>query len=331
MKRFMIVLIALFSVWFIATPQAFATDDVNSAIMALKTSDVYVAPGLSGTTTETAASLQQSLQPGDHIVLVMLPKTSSTSAQVASQILGSLKEHTTLGLSLNGQVSAFTNHLPNGVVTDLMSRASSIASSPSETLTTFASITQQYQAAHPETVSSTSSPSHHGGSSMGAWIGGACGLLVVIAILLFLLFRHRESTNSGIASASPSSLRPLLGELQRFAGSIDDRVTADRLRTIVSDTGAFFQRSHLSRSRDTQQEATEFERKFNDAVKMLSTYVDVQNNPRYYDSPHDLLQSGQAAIEGLAESVLKSVKRGNTTSLLDYKVNTDILNAARYR
>ncbi|KKU32581.1 hypothetical protein A3K29_05705 [Candidatus Collierbacteria bacterium RIFOXYB2_FULL_46_14] len=117
-----------------------AGDYVSDAIEALKTSNVYVAPGATGTEYDTQSQLGKFLTPGDNIVLVMLPPEALAGTDlytIARSISEGLGNQKTVGLAVGREVIGYSVLLPEGVAWDKMQRASSVSNDPVTALITF--------------------------------------------------------------------------------------------------------------------------------------------------------------------------------------------------
>lgn len=337
MKRIIFAVLAcLAGIAMFAAP-ASAADSVEEAIAAMQKGSVYVAKGTEDTTSDTTSIILGYMNSKDHILVVMMPKdsTSLTNDEISIKILGSVKEPSILALYANGQVTAHTNrqYVPSDAANKVMSNASSIAVGPTETITTFVTLVHRYQAAHPEPITSTgtTTPSSPPDSSAVPYgVGG--GLAIAVAVIATVVLRRKRSNaNPYTLKASPTSVRDQLNRVKELMPRIKNQSVVEQLGSVVNDTEAFFRRSVRSSSRDTEREAADFQRKLKDAVVMLEKYVDIQDNPRYFDHPAQLLASGAEAVDGLATGILNAVKSSNTKSLLDYKVSSDVLSAERYK
>lgn len=117
-----------------------AGDYVLDAIEALKTSNVYVAPGTPGTDYNTVAELQAHLREGDNIVLVVLPPEALVGTDmysIAQKISVGIDNNKTIGLAIGREVIGYSPLLPDGVASDKMHRASSVSNDPVTALITF--------------------------------------------------------------------------------------------------------------------------------------------------------------------------------------------------
>lgn len=333
MRRTLVFVTVLFAVLF-CTSVASASPQVDKVVKGLRSSHVYVAPDTPGTNSDTVVTLEQSLRSDDQIVLVMLPPGGETAISVASQIDQATKHKYVIGVSVGSEVRGFSKILPEGVAIDLMGRAKSISSSTVETLTTFADRTHAWQQENPKQVAKPASKKDKGKSPFVVFV-----LVVVFVILIVfavsilmqgLADSDRDETDK-IKFKSPSDVRKELEEIYKLRDQLSDVEIRHAIEDICRDTEAFFERSEKLRGRNTLQEATQFVGPLSTVHTVLTQYIDIQNNPRYYPHPSESLQDGKEAIQAFAEYVLKSVQRDSADIVMSFKVDTKILNTTRYQ
>lgn len=138
---------------FLRTPTVHAGDYVSDAIEALKTSNIYVAPGTPGTDYNTPNHLAVYLQPNDNIVLIMFPSEALTGTDmfsIAQKISTGLDDQKTVGLAVGNVVIGYSMVLPDGVAGDKMSRAESVSNDPVTTLAIFTQNIHSWQRYNPQ-------------------------------------------------------------------------------------------------------------------------------------------------------------------------------------
>lgn len=310
---------------------ATANDSVDAAIKGLRSSNVYVAPNTPGTNSDTSLMLKQALREGDHIALVMLPPGSTTAADAAARIDKATKHSLVLGVSVGDDFRGYSKLLPEDTAIDQMDRAKSIASSPVETLTTFAQLTRAWQQANPKEVKKPAKPKKESGNSN--WLFFFLIIPVFgagFAIWLASGLRPAGSSDDRPEFKSPNTVRNELEKIYGFRSQVNDSHIREVISTICSDTEAFFQRSKVSEN-DTSKEAAEFAGPLRSVCAILERYIDVQDNPRYYEDPAQVLKAGDEAIEAFASFVLKSIQDNSSAALMNFKVDAKILSASRYR
>jgi hypothetical protein len=160
-RFFLLFSLMIFSV--IAKAPKAKAQEVNyvaAAISALQTSNVYVAPGIPGTSSKTTIELNSYLLQGDNIVLIMLPMEAANNTDlqtIAKKISDGLSNQKTIGLAVGDEVIGYSEILPSGIATSQMIDANSVSNSSSTALSTFARNIQIWLVQHPQ-PSPTPSP-----------------------------------------------------------------------------------------------------------------------------------------------------------------------------
>lgn len=299
---------------------------VDSIAKALEGNPVYVESGAAGATTDTLGVLGEQLRSGDNIVVVMLASSDAEPASVSAEINSKLGGKKIIGLSVGEKVVGYSTVLPAGVASELMVRASTVATTTEETLGTYIQNVHDWQRAHPAAVASK--PTESGGR----------GALVVIGVLVIVFLVLGTATLVGIARSkgrkadavrlkkSPEPVREELNELLAVRTKILSPDVAATITQICRDTEAFFQRSKADTS-DTEV----FKGHLQSLNQVMTQYVDIQNNPRYFEDSSGLLGNGADAASSFADYVLEAVRRDGRRGLTEFHVDTDILSAQRYR
>lgn len=133
--------------------QAQTVDYVSLAIEALKSSNVYVAPGTPGTDYNTVSELKRFLTDVDQIVLIMLPADAGTDIySIAQRISVSLDNQKIIGLAVGDELIGYSLILPDGVANDKMSRAGTVSGDPVTALTIFTQNIHTWQAFNPQST-----------------------------------------------------------------------------------------------------------------------------------------------------------------------------------
>ncbi len=324
MRRILIFAVGTLLVGLLSPVAAMADSQVDLAIKELRSSNVYVSPGAPDSNSETAATLGQALTSGDQVALVMLSDSGVSPLQAAAQIDKATKRKLIIGISAGDQVAGYSKALPEGVASDLMSRANSIASSNVEVLRTFAQLSHKWQHANPEQVKKPPQKKEEGS---GLWVIFPIILfLMLVAVIGIVLFGGDDDQ---IKFRSPSNVRDELQKIYNQREEINNYSLQETVDSMCRDTEAFFKRSKRSSDHDTTAEALGFARQLGSVRQVIDRYIDVQENPRYYENPEKALQDGQEAIEAFAEFVLKAVQRNSAAELINL-VDTKILKATRY-
>jgi hypothetical protein len=313
----------------VATP-VYAETPLDDAIKSLKDSPVYVVRGIEGTTSETANELSDRLNGGDNILLVMLPAGSGDPSVLASSIDDATGRKHIVGVSVGDQLGATSAIMPSGKAVDLMQRAKSVSTSTVESLGTFIRNVHSWQVQHPkERASKPTTKKKDGGSSWILFvIAGIIAILLGVLMWARKLNRDSEAADDFKFRSSPDDVRDLLKVIMGLRPQIRDDELVTTIETACNDTNQYFRRSSDPKMRD--EDITVFSRHLKSVRSVLTQYIDIQNNGRYYDNPDELIQQGRDAIAGFATFVEQSIRRGRRSELTEFKVDTDILSAQRY-
>lgn len=338
-KVFCLVLTLVFTL----LPQTVnAGDYITDAAQALKSAPVYVAPGTEGTDYDTAGELQDMLNSGDNIVLVMLPTEALSGTDIyslAKALSGKLYDQKIIGLAVGREVIGYSPSLPSGVAGDMMKRADSVSNDSVTALRTFAQNIHLWQADHQRveptpTAVPTPTPvpqSPQERQRTQTIIGLVFGAIVVIGIAV-LFFKIRatliaKEMEEGTHFDAPNPVKDLLVKIAKEREQINDRDFQQIVLQLCVDVERYF----LKSSNDVRKDSLFFHERLNEVDQVLTKYIDVQQSPRYYTDPKGEMKRGKDSIGDFSQYVLDSIRRGTAADLLDYKVNTNILQAQRYR
>lgn len=341
MRRFVLAACLLVLTFGLASGVAVAAVD-DDAVAGLKASPVYIAPGTEGTTPETAGQLLGQLRDDDRIVIVMLPGGALSDYQGGTSAFLAKLDRSTGGkyifaLSVGDQTIGYSTLLPSGVAADMMRRASSVSVNKIETLGTYARNVHSWQAQNPAHPASRPEPkprpkpvptsNDDGGSNLLLTFGAAAiALFIIVGVVVSIRHRSRTLGADYIRFRSPDIVKDRLERVIDLRSRIEDPDLRSLLLQIARDTEEYFQRNTAKKDAD----AVAFERHFAAIEKVISKYIDVQNNQRYFDEPYQLMRRGHEAVAGFGDFVLNSVKRGTRQDLIDFRVDTDILAAQKH-
>lgn len=308
-----------------------AADYIKDAAEVLKHSPVYVAPGTEETDNDTAGKLQARLEGNDNIVLVMLPFAAKAEldadiSTIANRLSQELKNQRIIGLAVGDEVVGYAPTLPAGVAADQMRRAKSVSNDPLTALGTFAQNMHLWQREHPQPKPAPFEPPSSGGIPWFVWL--LISLLVVgVAIALIARWVGRSYTPSTERSRFrvPDQVEDPLEAIMRKRGQVRDQGLQSVLYQLGVDVEKYFQLS----SKDEKRDALFFRDRLVEVTQVLDKYLDVQDNPRYYNNPNSLLQEGKEGLTEFSEWVLVSIRRGTDEDLSDYRLNTSIMQARR--
>lgn len=297
--------------------------NVDPIVAALAKSPIYIASGASESAT-IRDDIARVLSPKDGIKVVLLPADSTDAlATVAKSIESQQPDGTTLVVARGNNVAAVSNSIPAGTTQDILGRAANVSNNGLDTIRTFVINTHSWQAAHPETVTSTAQPS---GTGAPVVVFGGLSLIVVL-VVAFGLFTIRKSRklSARVSTDLPRELRPLVIELMTLRSKIKSSTMRDAIENLCEYTEGYAQRVGDSTG------MMQLQSQLRDAKLICTTYADMEKSPKYYEAPGALRMQGEKAIDGLADSVLASVRRGNSKALFDYQIGAKILGAQRFK
>ncbi len=307
-----------------------AGDYISDAVLALQHSSVYVAPATQGTDSYTSGKLQNMLRSDDNIVLIMLPADadSNTNIQtIVSTISEKLGNQRTIGLAVGDEVIGYGSLLPSGVAADQMVRANSVSNDPVTALGTFAQNMHKWLDAHPQP---TPTPLQSQSSPKGqlTWLIWPLVFAVaaVIAVTIATRYLNKQTSNERTHFIAPNQIKDLMATIAKEREQVKDSELSQMVYQLCLDIEKYFKTG----SNDKRKDSLFFNERLTEVSEVLIKYLDVQGNKRYYYEPETLLRNGKESIRDFASYVLDSIRRGNATDLLDFKVNTNILKAQRY-
>lgn len=331
----LVALVATLGILALLVPRVVFADYVTDAAQALKQAPVYVAPDTEGTDKDTAAKLQARLNKDDNIVLVMLPATAESSLgadafTIATRLSEELGNKRIIGLAVGNNVVGYAPSLPAGVAADQMRRAKSVSNDPLTALGTFAQNMHIWEAANPQPKPEPfdSPEGEKGGTSWLVWLGIAVVIVLsAIAVLAVVASQKTEPGTEKTRFKAPNQVKGLLADIVRNRWQINDWELKDALYKICVYIERYFAKS----SNDKKRDALFFKDRLTEVAQVLTSYVDVQDNPHFYHNPEAELARGKESIIDFSEYVLESIRRGSSEDLFDFRVNTNILQAQRFR
>ena len=149
-------------------------------------------------------------------------------------MLDSLSEPTILGLYANGQLSAYSNRpsLSQLDVSDMMARASQVNMNlPVQSMTTFAKLVHQYQAAHPEpTPTVGTATSSTGGISL---FGIIFAVLIAAGVSVLLIRNQSRRSAADDDTDAPSEIVQFNELADQLAADVEYVLNADDRKNMV--------------------------------------------------------------------------------------------------
>lgn len=316
----------------IAVP-AHAGSYVGEVSNGLKSTPVYIAANTEGTDGDTAGTLVQQLNSNDNIALVMLPASASDQfgsglGPFVKQVSAAIGSKRIIGVVMGSQAVGYAPAMPTGVAADLMHRAVSVSTNNIEVLTTFVRNVHEWQQQHPE-AKTTSKPKSAASSShfLGVLmliVGG-----IVVFVLIIAVAEHVQKSRTGEARKhfdGPSGISDQLNRIARLRDQVADASFQKVLFQCCTDTERYFKKY----SSDVELDALTFGTHLDSIINVVAKYLEVQEFPRDFNDPETIMQGAKHSVSGFADYVIKSIRNGNDSRLISYRVDTNILDAKRY-
>lgn len=177
--------------------------------------------------------------------------------------------------------------------------------------------------------------------SQGSWsplltLGVAAVLFILTSFGVWLILDNRSGKQLEIeayrmqADLKVTEVHRTITEIGQYAAQIRARQTANLVRQGCSDGEALLARIREKNPNTLLSSATELGGVLEDVKLLLDKYVDIQDNPRYYEDAPLKLQEGQTAIAGFAEFILKSIQQAERGETLRYDVARKMLEAKKF-
>lgn len=324
---------------FFAPSVALSGDYITDATDALRQSPVYVYPGTEGTDNDTAAKLRSRLTRDDNIVLVMLPAAAEAELKmdattIAQRLSERLENQRTIGLAVGRKLAAYGPTLPAGVAADQMRRAESVSNDSLTALVTFTQNMHLWLRDNPQPKPSPFPLPQKVPQKSEDFNWAVCLALLVILIgvcAVYILYVPGNGRNSASTERTrfkaPNQVKDLLTQIAMARAQIRDEELSATLYQLCLDIEKYFRWS----TKEKEGDSLFFTDRLNELAQVIVKYIEVQEEPRYFHFPEDNLKRGKAAINDFSQYVLESIRRGREAALMDFRVNTDILKAQRYR
>ena len=104
---------------------------------------------------------------------------------------------------------------------------------------------------------------------------------------------------------------------------------AQAINDVCRYTEAYFKR--IPAEKRNSATVKQFEHHLSLAEKVVETHIDAAQHPDFYDGAEMVLAKSTQTIEGLAETIVSSIRQRSNERLMDYEVNARILDAQKYR
>lgn len=306
-------------------------DYITDVLKALEKNNVYVDPSIDGPDKTVTAKLQKIIKSSSNIVLVVLPDDAGEEGDIHSIAIEISKKKGTeyiIGISVGNEVLGYAPSLPAGVAADQMKRADSVSNDPVTALFTFSQNMNSWLAKNPQPTPTLvyedgKEPMRLTPLIMILLISGVSSMFYVLHILI----RPKKPDNEKTNFKAPSQIKTLLSEISKSRESIRDDEFKEILQTMCLDIERYF----TDESEDKDRDAVSFKERLVDVLEVVQKYVEIQNNQRYFYEPETQMRKGKESVRDFSVHVLESIRQGNAAELLDYKVNSNILQAQRYK
>lgn len=306
-------------------------DYITNVLKALEDTNVYVDPSIDGPDKTVTAKLQKIIKSSSNVVLVVLPDDAGEEEDIHSiaiEISNKKGTEYIIGISVGNEVLGYAPSLPAGVAADQMKRADSVSNDPVTALFTFSQNMNSWLAKNPQPTPTVvyedgKKPFEFTPLIMILLVSGVSSMFYVLHILIRPKKPDDEKTNF----KAPSEIRTLLGEISKSRENIDDYEFKDILQTMCLDIERYF----TNESEDKDRDAESFKERLSDVLEVVQKYVEIQNNQRYFYEAQEQMIRGKDSVRDFSIHVLESIRQGNAAELLDYKVNSNILQAQRYK
>lgn len=314
------------------TVPAFASVPAGTVATALTTSLYYVEPDQPDFNDTAGASLAAQLQKNDGVKLALV--SNDTVAQYGGSPLEYAKQvveqypHDAqtnaiiLVVVTPAKVDVYSSALAESVAQDLMNRARSVSVDWHDTVVTFIQNLHEWEQKHPEfsvvPSDAAKTRTNTGSSAPTMWIVIGIGLVVMAAAAIVVEIRRTQD-----------SLDQVTRSFNAMRDTVDDDEMKHTLSKIVSEVGRY---QKARRSRKTRQGNFSKEgkklllQKLQVGLDVAAKYVEIQNEPDYYDNPSKLLSDGQKSLESLANAVAQVVREDPNFDLESFYTKVEFLN-----
>ncbi|MDR7183791.1 MULTISPECIES: hypothetical protein [Microbacterium] len=307
---------------------------IDEAATALAQGNVYVSPEISDSAA-LEAKLDQQI--GDSSVAVAVFSSNAALEGSSTEILRDLAApadpgaptYDTVIVAVGGDLVAGSNVLPKGEAMRIANEAEASAGSLDAALT---ETVQRVVAATP------ADSSQGGGVDGGLIVGGALGLVVLVAAggaLWAVLRRRARRGTPGHHAPLPDAVRPLVGRLRALSGEYaaagasgnrDATEVASEIVTVANNTTELFER--LDRKGDEGQRATAAV-EYGETLRKLTAaldrdyLLDILQHPDLWDDPVDRVREVRTALTSFSTELVENIKQVNARRGLHFQVSLD--------
>jgi len=304
---------------------------LDDAADGLANSNVYVSSDVSG-----AAQLQQTLdqQVTDESIAVVVFPDNQAFDMTGREMVASLAnrtEYDTIIVAVGDDLSAGSHVLSSGEAMRIANEAESSADSLDGAIVqTVEGVIAEYPSDYV--------PSQGGGVDGGLIVGGALGLVVLVAAggaLWGVLRARRRRGGAGRHAPLPDAVRPLVGRLRALsgeyaaAGASGNPVAtevAGEVAVVANNATELFDR--LDRKGDEGQRATAAV-EYGETLRKLTAaldrdyLLDILQHPDLWDDPVDRVREVRTALTSFSGELVENIKQVNARRGLHFQVSLD--------
>ncbi|MFB7894339.1 hypothetical protein ACFC1I_19210 [Microbacterium sp. NPDC056044] len=303
---------------------------VNEAEQVLANGNVYVSNEVKG-----ADALRQSLEQqvtDDSIAIAVFSDNASleaTGMDIVRELAG-LPGYQTIIVAVGDDLSAGSRVVqPNGEALRIANEAEQSADTLEGKI---------LQTVDGVVAATPAGSGQSGGADAGLIVGGALGLVVLVAAggaLWAVLRARRRRAATGHHAPLPDNVRPLVGRLRALSGEYaaagasgirDANAVASEVATVANNTTELFDR--LGRKGDEGQRATAAV-EYGETLRKLTAaldrdyLLDILQRPDLWDDPVDRVREVRTALTSFGAELVENIKQVNARRGLHFQVSLD--------
>lgn len=311
---------------------AYADDEtyLNEATQALQSTDIYVAPGVSGVGADAVTTLQQQIGDND-IVIVVLPASASSDITDLPSFTTQIAQrsgHETVLVALGDDFASVSSALPSGTAQSLADQAESSGGSYTDELVNFVNNVNSTEAS----IEATENPGPDVGGMVLGGIGVVFGValltaLVVIGIRYLPTILRQRRLNAVPKSQSSDLIRELLEDIGEYRGQVKDSNVRSLLEKLAADTDRLFIRLKEGKSDRFHEITARYESMLQYVRGVVRQYLNIQKYPEDYDQYENPLERMTFGITKYNEAVKQNIKEVTTGQLTEFDTSIQMLEA----
>jgi hypothetical protein len=305
---------------------------IDEAAQALQQDNVFVSSEVPGA-ANLAQTLQEQVTDESVAVAVLSPNAglNATGPEILQDLAGqlaTLDRYDTIIIAVGDDLSAGSSALESGEAMRIANEAENSTDSLDAALT---QTVEGVVAAYPD------APAQSGGVDGGLIVGGALGLVVLVAAggALWGILRARRRRDAAGHAPLPDAVRPLVGRLRALgveyaaAGASGNRVATEVSQdalTIANNTTELFDR--LGRKGDEGQRSTAAV-EYGETLRKLTAaldrdyLLDILKHPDLWDDPAERIHEVRTAVSAFSVEIVENIKQVNARRGLHFQVSLD--------